>query len=187
MSKAMRHALFSLFLVAGCGGAQPAADTPEPAPTQAEPAPAAPAEAAAAEPAPAAAAEAPAAEKSLAPAKPWAELGRDERIAHMKNVVVPHMKPLFQASPEAEHFKEFGCSTCHGPGAKEGKFEMPSAALPKLDAKDGFKVHMDKDPEMTKWMMSTVLPEMAKTLGQTPYDPKTNSGFMCGDCHQLKK
>ena len=99
---------------------------------------------------------------------------------------MPHMKPLFQASPEAEHFKEFGCSTCHGPGAKEGKFDMPTGALPPLTAKDGFKVHKDKDPEMTKWMMETVVPEMAKTLGSTPFDPKTKTGVGCMTCHNVK-
>jgi len=186
----MRHLLVAsiVSLFVACGGAQPAADAPAPAEPAAEPAPApATTEAPAAEAAPA---EAPAqAEpaKNLAPEKPWAELGKEARIAHMKNVVVPHMKPLFQASPEAEHFKEFGCVTCHGQSAKQGKFTMPNPELPKLDAKDGFKSHMDKDPAMTKWMMETVLPEMAKTLGTTPYDPATKSGMMCAACHVLKK
>jgi hypothetical protein len=182
----MRYVLLVslLSMVAACGGSQPAPDAPPPA---AEPS-------ATTEPAPAAPAEAPAAQapptdagKSLAPAKPWADLSKDERVAHMKTVVVPHMKPLFQASPDADDFKDFSCGTCHGPSAKQGNFDMPNPALPKLDPKDGFKVHMDKDPGMTKFMMETVLPEMAKTLGMTPYDPKTNSGFSCGACHEIKK
>ncbi|HVJ17132.1 MAG TPA: hypothetical protein VM686_16945 [Polyangiaceae bacterium] len=180
----MRHAFFAtLVLVAvGCGGAQPAADSPAPAEPAAAPATEAPAAEAPAAEAPAA--EAPAAEAapSLAPTKPWADLNRDERIGHMKNVVVPHMKELFQASPEPEHFKEFGCSTCHGKGAKEGKFTMPNAELPVLDFKK-----MNKDAPMTKWMMETVVPEMAKTLGTTPFDPATKSGLGCMACHQIKK
>jgi hypothetical protein len=188
----MRHILVAsiVLLFVACGGARPAAETPPAAEPAAEaPAPAAPAPAAAEPPA----AEAPAAESAppsaapgLAPAKPWADLGRDERLAHMKNVVAPHMKPLFQ-SIDADHFKDFGCSTCHGPSAKEGKFTMPNPGLPKLDPKDGFKVHMDKKPAMTKFMMETVLPEMAKTLGTTPYDPNTKTGLMCGACHTIKK
>lgn len=172
----MRNVFLALTisLFTGCGGSQAAPSTPEPA---SEPAAAPAGEAAPAE----------GAATSLAPAKPWADLNKDERIMHMKNVVVPHMKPLFLASPEAEEFKEFGCVTCHGPDAKTGTFKMPSGALPKLDPKDGFKVHMDKEPEMTKWMMETVLPEMAKTLGTTPFDPKTNSGMQCGACHEIKQ
>lgn len=163
-------------VAAGCGGSKPTADSPESS-AGAEPAAEAPAEGAAT-------AEAP---TSLAPAKPWAELGKEERIAHMKNVVTPHMKKLFQASPEAEEFGDFTCATCHGSGAKDGSFKMPNPDLPKLDPKDSFKVHMDKDAEMTKWMMETVLPEMAKTLGTTPFDPNTNSGLMCGACHEIKQ
>ena len=187
MKEAMRYLLVAsvISLIAACGGAQPPAEAPADAPAEAAAAPAAseapPAEAPPAEAAP----QSP--PTSLAPAKPWADLGRDERIAHMKSVVVPHMKALFQASPEAADFKEFGCTTCHGPGAKEGKFNMPNPALPKLDPKDGFKVHMDKEPEMTKFMMESVLPEMAKTLGTTPFDPQTKSGMMCGACHLIKK
>jgi hypothetical protein len=64
---------------------------------------------------------------------------------------------------------------------------MPNPALPKLNPKDGFKAHMDKDPEMTKFMMEQVLPEMAKALGTTPFDPATKSGMMCGACHLIKK
>jgi mono/diheme cytochrome c family protein len=177
----MRHVLFASMIsfTVACGGSQPAADSPAEAP----------AEPAAADPSDAPAGETPAvsAPSTLAPQKPWAELGKDERVAHMKNVVVPHMKALFQASPEAEEFKDFNCATCHGAGAKEGTFAMTNPALPKLDPKDSFKVHMDKDPEMTNWMMQTVLPEMAKTLGTTPFDPNTNSGMQCGACHEIKK
>src|SRR5512134_633641 len=142
MRKNMRHTLVAsiLSLLVACGGAQPAADSPTPAEPAAEPGAT---EAPGAEAAPSQAAPG-GPPSSIAPQKPWADLSRDERLAHMKNVVVPHMKPLFQASPEGADFKEFGCATCHGAGAKDGKFTMPNADLPKLDPKDGFKAHMDK-------------------------------------------
>ena len=174
-------------LPVACGGPKPAAQAPAPEPVAPSAAPAASASAPAPSPSETASAhpaEAPPA--TLAPTKPWAELSHDERIAHMKTVVVPHMKAIFQSGPVADHYKEFGCTVCHGPGAKQGKFTMPSGALPKLDARNGFRAHMEKTPEVTKWMMQTVLPEMAKTLGQEPFDPATKSGFACSRCHEIK-
>jgi hypothetical protein len=35
-------------------------------------------------------------------------------------------------------------------------------------------------------MMETVVPEMAKTLGSTPFDPKTKTGVGCMTCHNVK-
>lgn len=100
----------------------------------------------------------------------------------MKTVVVPRMKSVFQKQ-DAEHFAEFGCQTCHGAGAKQGRFKMPNAALPALNPAGGFKVHMDEHPNDTKFMMEQVVPEMAAALGESPFDPKTGEGFGCFECH----
>ena len=126
-------------------------------------------------------AEAPAAP----PSKPFDELTQNEKLDVMKKVVVPTMKPLFQAQ-NAEKFKDFGCVTCHGPHAKSGKFDMPNPDLPKLDFSNELKVHKEKTPEMLTFMMEKVTPEMAKALNEPAYDPATQKGFGCGKCHLSK-
>jgi hypothetical protein len=159
----------------GCGGAQPAEPAPPPAsPTEAT----APANSEVAEPAPAQpvdTTEPPAAKlkfDDLAPA---------DKLNLMKTVVAPEMAKVFQ-SLDAEHYEDFGCKTCHGPGVKEGKFDMPSEALPKLPKNIGevFK----SQPDMAKFMAEKVLPKMAEILGEEPFDPETHQGFGCLACHQ---
>lgn len=105
-------------------------------------------------------------------------LNKEQRVAFMKTEVMPKMTPLFQAF-DATHFAKVTCITCHGPGAKEGKFAMPTPDLPKLD-------FSKKDPKHEKWnefMGSKVVPTMATTLGVKPYDKATKQGFGCLSCH----
>jgi cytochrome c553 len=162
-----------------CGGAAPPA---EPAPAPAAEAPTEPA-GSSAEAAPAATAVA---ETAPAASVAWKDMTKDQRIEHMKNVVLPKMKESFAAF-DAKHFGNMNCATCHGDGAKDGTFKMPSPKLPKLSVANGFKKHMDHAPEVTKFMMSKVLPEMAALLDAQPYDAKTNQGFGCAGCHELEK
>jgi hypothetical protein len=100
----------------------------------------------------------------------------------MKTVVMPKSKELFAAF-DAKEFGNMKCPTCHGDGAKNKTFKMPNPKLPKLSYTDGFKKHTDKKPEITKFMMEKVVPEMASLLGMQPYDPKTQKGFGCANCH----
>ena len=69
------------------------------------------------------------------PDVPFDDLDHDQQIQFMKERVVPTMAPLFQQH-DAEEFKDFGCKTCHGPGAEKGEFEMPNNELPKLTFAD---------------------------------------------------
>src|SRR4051812_47669194 len=57
----------------------------------------------------------------------WEGMSGKERASFMKNAVVPVMAEKFKAF-DAQRFADVGCETCHGPGAKEGKFDMPSGA-----------------------------------------------------------
>ncbi len=113
-------------------------------------------------------------------------MNHDERLALMKEVVMPKMKALFQEY-DAKEFKEFTCATCHGPEAKKGKFDMPNPKLPVLNFKDHFAKHEKKTPKMLKFMMEKVTPEMVAILKEKPFDPKAGTGFGCGGCHTFEK
>src|SRR5690606_27338757 len=115
-------------------------------------------------------------EPSSAEKKKFDDMAPGERLNYMKTVVMPTMKPIFQEF-DGEEYGEFGCATCHGSGAKDGNFEMPSAELPALD-----QAEMDEHPEMTKFMMEKVTPKMADLMGEAP-GPE---GFGCFDCHTKK-
>lgn len=114
--------------------------------------------------------------------KPWADMDDDERMQHMAEVVVPRMQAVFQAH-DPERFANFGCATCHGSGAANGDFHMPSASLPVLDASNFYKTHRQNEPDMVKLMWKQVEPEMGKALAVT-------YGFggevSCGSCHVVE-
>ena len=122
------------------------------------------------------------AEDSDAP-KTWSTMGWDDKKQHMMDEVTPTMAALFQGV-SAEHYAEFNCVTCHGPGAQEGKFKMPSESLPKLPPNGDFGALMEAKPEVMKFMAEQVVPQMATLVDMPAYDPETNSGFGCYGCHQ---
>lgn len=163
----LRCALLALPVLAACGGGgSPPASSPAPSGS--------PSAAASGAPAPAGS------------SGKWSDLNRDQRMTYMKQVVLPKMKETFSKF-DAKEFEHFTCMTCHGGGAKDGSFKMPNPELPKLNPEGGFKKHMDKHPEITKFMMAKVLPEMADLLQTKPYDPQTHLGFGCFGCHAIEK
>lgn len=109
----------------------------------------------------------------------------DQKKKVMMTEVVPKMGALFKEF-DPKRFAEVRCTTCHGAGAKEGKFTMPNLSLPKLDPTNGFEKHKKKDEKILKFMMEHVSPEMGKILGLPPYDPATKTGFGCFDCHTMQ-
>ncbi len=173
-------------LFVACGGGNPDPKTAGPEGSTSASASSAAPVASSAEPVASTSAVASVAPSASATAPKWDGMGKEERINVMKTMVMPKMGELFKAH-DGKKFKEITCKTCHGPGAKDGNFKMPNAGLPKLNAKDGFKKHMDKaHADITKFMMTKVVPEMAGILGKPVYDPATHTGFGCGGCHVME-
>lgn len=112
------------------------------------------------------------------PDVPFDQLDHDQKIAFMKQVVMPKMGPIFQRH-DRQQYAEFGCKTCHGPGADEGEFHMPNDELPKLNFADLSKFEQ-RDVE---WMKATVKPTMAQLLQAPELTPDNPDGFGCLDCH----
>ena len=121
----------------------------------------------------------------------WEAMSGKERAAFMKSAVMPAMAARFKefdaaqkAAGAEEEFGEVNCKTCHGPGAEEGKFDMPSGALPELDFN---APHEPEDEAMWKFMGEVVKPEMATLLGLPEYSPENPTGFGCLQCHTMAK
>ena len=153
---------------------------------------AAPAKSAAAPAAPAAPAAA-AAEPPAAHERPvvagdtvhWDKMSVSEKRKHMKKVVLPEMKKVFQEF-DAKTFAKFNCNTCHGDKAEKNKFKMPNPDLPKLPQptdRAAFMALSEKKPEVTKFMGTKVKPEMARLLGLEEFNLTTKVGFGCYGCH----
>jgi len=118
-----------------------------------------------------------------APPSAWKDMPHEERIAHMKHVVLPTMKLEFQAW-KSDEFAEMDCATCHGAGARDETFEMPNPDLPRLPGgPDGFEKLLRDEPEAAAFMAQVVVPKMAAMLGEHPYDAKQHDGFGCFRCH----
>lgn len=114
------------------------------------------------------------------PDVPFDQLDHDQQIEFMKTKVMPTMGPIFK-NHDAKEFAEFGCKTCHGPGAEKGEFVMPNSDLPVLDFKDTSKY----EKADLEWMSNEVKPTMAKLLGEPEYSQENPTGFGCGNCHTI--
>lgn len=112
------------------------------------------------------------------PDVPFDKLENDQKIAFMKQKVVPTMKPIFQ-NHDAKRYAEFGCKTCHGEQAKEGHFDMPNPNLPKLNFADMSKFKK----EDLDWMHDQVWPTMGKLLQMPLFSKDNPKGFGCLACH----
>lgn len=160
------------FVVAACHGTDP---KPEASPVAA-------AEAASPESHAAADAAAPA-EK---PGPSFHDMDHDARAQFMKDAVMPKMRAAFTGW-EPDEFRDMKCAACHGAGAKDKTFKMPNPKLPKLPSDPaGWAALAAEEPEAMKFMKEVVVPEMAKLLGEEPYDPATQKGFGCFECHTAK-
>lgn len=112
----------------------------------------------------------------------------DQRVVFMNNVVLPQMKATFvKFDPK---FEGMGCVTCHGDGATDGTYAMPSPQIPRLPATEEEFYEYVKDPEhgrWAQWMLDEVWPQMANLLQVPMFDPEKNpTGFSCSNCHMVE-
>jgi hypothetical protein len=108
----------------------------------------------------------------------WAAMDRDARLTYMGTEVLPKMKEAFKQ----RGFDTFKCANCHGEDYKEVDFKIPNDLTP-LNPDNPIQSGMDLDEEMTKFMVSEVLPQMAEMLGKET-DVTTGKGeFGCLSCH----
>lgn len=108
-----------------------------------------------------------------------------QRRVFMEEVVLPEMTELFVAFDPK--FAGMTCATCHGDGAADGTYAMPSPQLPVLPGTEEAYAEYVKDPEHARWsqfMLDEVWPQMADLLDVETYDPKTRPhGLSCTSCH----
>lgn len=103
----------------------------------------------------------------------WESLDFDARKQFMREVVMPTMRPLFVEVDE-ERFASFSCISCHGQGAGDGSFAMPSSNLPALGGPPAEMPDEDQQ-RVIEFMRSTVKPKMAELLGEAE--------LRCSTCH----
>jgi hypothetical protein len=121
----------------------------------------------------------------------WKDMTFKQKRAYMKAAVTPTMKPIFQAF-DGKKFSNFTCETCHGKGAVDRKFKMPSPDIHALpNTHEAFEAMMKKEPTWPKWtkfMAEEVEPPMGKMLGLPIFDPKkpVEGAFGCANCHRLE-
>ncbi|WAS96851.1 hypothetical protein [Nannocystis punicea] len=109
-----------------------------------------------------------------------------QRYEFMSEVVLPQMQETFVRFDAK--YESMTCATCHGEGASDGSFAMPSPQLPLLPAsEEAFFEYLEEDPEHLRWsnfMAEEVWPDMAELLEVPVYDPKAApTGFSCSNCH----
>lgn len=116
----------------------------------------------------------------------YTDMTFEQRDAFMREVVLPEMTDLFVAFDA--RFEGMSCQTCHGNGALDGSFAMPTPQIAVLPGEEEF-IQRQEDPEYARWsqfMIDQVWPRMADLLQVDMYDPSTNTpGFSCNNCHTV--
>lgn len=116
------------------------------------------------------------------------DMNFEQREVFMTDAVLPQMKELFVGFDAK--FEGMDCKTCHGDGATDGSFALPSPQLPVLPSTEEAFLEYSKDPEHARWsqfMFEKATPLMASLLQVPKYDPVTNTGeFSCNNCHTLE-
>lgn len=117
----------------------------------------------------------------------YAQMSFGERAAFMTEVVLPRMTETFAAFDPK--YANMSCTTCHGKGATDGTYAMPSPQIPPLPSSEEAFFEYMKDPEHARWsqfMIGEVWPKMASLLNLEKFDPTSHlDGFSCSNCHTL--
>ena len=131
---------------------------------------------------------------SSKPAQPpapttWKDMNADQRHEYMEKVVMPRAKEVFTAFDPVK-YADMDCKTCHGAGADDGSFEMPTADIAPLpNTPEAFMAKLQADAEwqrFTPFMAEKVEPMMGELLQMTVFNPETKTGELsCAACHQL--
>jgi hypothetical protein len=121
----------------------------------------------------------------------WKDMTFNQKRAYMKAAVQPKMKAVFQAF-DREKFAKFTCETCHGKGAADRKYKMPSPDIhPLPNTPEAFQAMLKTEPtwpKFTKFMSEEVEPAMGTLLAVPVFDPKkpVEGAFSCKACHKLE-
>jgi hypothetical protein len=112
----------------------------------------------------------------------WPEMSLEQKKAHMAEVVLPRPAPVFRLW-RPERFTLIDCTLCHGPGASEGRYRMPSAHLPRLSGAVLLGPEFEKYPDTTSLKLNRLVPVMSESLGLRKFSIITRRGFGCYSCH----
>ena len=118
----------------------------------------------------------------------WKAMDRDQRMAYMKDVVLPRTKAAFVAFDPA--YQDMDCKTCHGDGVDDGTYALPNPKIrPLPNSEQAFMAMLGEDADaakITPFMANTLEPLMGELLQATVFDPTTMTGeFSCDNCHTL--
>jgi len=126
--------------------------------------------------------------KRVGPAGPdgkaltWSEMTTAQRKAHMQQVVLPRAAAVFRGW-RPDRYAEADCKLCHGQGAGNGDFSMPTAHLPRLSGDVLLGSELEKYPDTTRLKLNRLVPEMSDALGLKSFSIITRKGFGCYSCH----
>lgn len=117
----------------------------------------------------------------------WDDMAPEAKGQWMAEHVVPTMGPLF-AAYDSTRYADITCATCHGPNARDVHFAMPSPALPVLPqfGTAAWDELAAREPRAIAFMATRVEHAMAAVIGEHPYDPATQQGFACTNCHTMQ-
>lgn len=114
----------------------------------------------------------------------WDAMDHEAREDFMSKAVLPIMAEKFKAF-NADQYSDFDCASCHGAGAADDTFKMPSPDLPSLSMEEIQNPDADHQA-ITEFMMTTVKPTVANLLGEPEVSDENPQGFGCFNCHTMK-
>jgi hypothetical protein len=112
----------------------------------------------------------------------WSLMKYDQRLAHMRNAVLPVAQEVFGAWRPEKHSR-VDCSLCHGAGVDMGNFSMPSTDLIRLSGRLLLGPELKNHGDTTRLKLDRLVPPMAQALNKGRFNILTRKGFGCYSCH----